>query len=371
MFYLSTRCNYKTIMAHSKCEIFSLLHLIFVALYFVATNGMLVQRERFPGVWKLFADCLPYEKDIRSKLLSLMDTDKEGDGQDALLKLNPDGTFRQCSEDYKEGRWISGKWKLKEGQPPQLLLAFNRQYYGPRFDLLLEGDSFCSERQLEVTGTVQKGKFMYPQKHPSFFENMLIDVEVLGQFSLQQVISTSSVVKETEPEEVELDMENHFQVSDFHEQNFIMTVEALVPKNKARNEVDQPVDIRSMPLQFYQNNTFQARGINKTLRGRFQVTEANILTFDVSLFGAERSSPGSVYSEGLGLSHDDERSYRGAIQRKRDKLFVVGVVMFGMDLGPDARPEPCGNFVLTQVDQDPFSLDGDHDDDDLFDSIFE
>jgi hypothetical protein len=299
-----------------------------------------------------------------------MENDKEGNEQDVLLKLNRDGTFRQCNEDCEEGRWISGKWELKEEQ--KLFLAFNRQYYGPRFDLLLQGDFFYSKGQLKVAGNVQKGKFMYPQKHPSFFESTLIDEEVLGKFTLQQAISTSSIVKETGSEETKLDSENQFRMSDFHGQSFNMTVEALIPKKKqAREEVDIPVDIRCMPIHFRRNNTFQARGVNKILRGRFQITETNQLTFDVSLFGAERSSPGSVFSEGLALSQDDERSYRGTIQKKNDKLFVEGAVTFGTDLGSDARPEPCGKFFLTQIDESALAFDERQDDDDLLDSIFE
>jgi hypothetical protein len=179
------------------------LRFLLIALGIVSTNCILVQQDRFPGIWKLVAECLPYEKDIRSNFLSLMENGKEGNKQDVLLKLNRDGTFRQCNEDLKEGRWISGKWELKEEQ--KVLLAFNRQYYGPRFDLLLQGDFFCSEGQLKVAGNVQKGKFMYPQKHPSFFESTLIDEEVLGKFTLQQVISTSSMVKETGSEETNVD----------------------------------------------------------------------------------------------------------------------------------------------------------------------
>eukprot|EP00980_Cylindrotheca_fusiformis_P029285 scaffold22850_cov179-Cylindrotheca_fusiformis.AAC.2 len=343
------------------------LGLPFVVLCVATTNAMLVQRERFHGVWKLVTDCLPYERDIRSRLLGLLENDKEND-QEFLLKLNPDGTFKQCNENYKEGKWISGNWELKEGKQQQLLLAFNRQYFGPRCDLMLQGESVSSDGQLAVDGNVQMGKFMYPAKHPRFFEATLVNKELLGQFTMQQVISTRSIMGRTTESE-ETNSENRFHESTFHGQSFILTLEPLIwKKSKARGDLNVPVDVLSMPLHFYHNNTFQALGANKILRGRFQLTETNILSFEVSLFGAGRSNPGSVWSEGHGLSHDDERSYRGVVKTTNGRLHVEGVVMFGTDMGSDARPEPCGKFILTQVDDNCHDLD---EGDDLLGSIFE
>ena len=138
-----------------------------------------------------------------------------------------------------------------------------------------------------------------------------------------------------------------------------------------------------MPVQFFTNNTFTALGVNKILRGRFQVlSNSQDIPFDgsspppqqlsmaVSLFGAGRSAPGSVFSEGLGLTHDDERTYLGEIQqhwepqRGRDakgnshrQLLVLGTVFYGTDLGEDSRPEPVARFVLLE---DGSSLGGLH-----------
>jgi hypothetical protein len=61
-----------------------------------------------------------------------------------------------------------------------------------------------------------------------------------------------------------------------------------------------------------------------------------------------------VYSEGLGLTHDDEQTYVGDIQwenreQNQDRrLFVHGTAFYGTDLGDDARPEPSGKFTLIQ-----------------------
>jgi hypothetical protein len=126
-----------------------------------------------------------------------------------------------------------------------------------------------------------------------------------------------------------------------------------------------------MPIQFFSNNTFQALAMNKILRGRFRINRNGKLSFDVSLFGSGRSAPGSVLSEGLGLTHEDKRSYLGLIQESDDRIFVDGSVVFGSDLGSDAtttRPEPAGMFLLTETkNDDSIVLDGDE----SLDSVFE
>jgi hypothetical protein len=89
-------------------------------------------------------------------------------------------------------------------------------------------------------------------------------------------------------------------------------------KGKARTEDEdeeeenaRPYDLRTMRIQFHGNSTFQAFAPHKILRGRFTVQQKvqgeHCLQFQVSLFGSGRSAPGSVYSEGRGLSHDDKR----------------------------------------------------------------
>jgi hypothetical protein len=175
-------------------------------------------------------------------------------------------------------------------------------------------------------------------------------------------------------------------------------------------------DIRAMPIQFHPNNTFTAVHTNKILRGHFGVVVSTAaatatttreneqqLWFQVSLFGSGRSVRGSVYSEGVGLSHNDQRFYVGEIlqhgsssndhteerttlatttdiceqqaraaqtmggtskakgssssdeeqqkeqMQQQQRLFVTGSVTYGSDLGSDARPEPVGTFLLTEV----------------------
>lgn len=82
------------------------------------------------------------------------------------------------------------------------------------------------------------------------------------------------------------------------------------------------------------------------------------LWFQVSLFGAGRSAPGSVFSEGIGLTHDDKRNYVGEIVERKGrhaadglKLFVSGSITVGSDFGTDARPEPVGRFQLFEISE--------------------
>lgn len=64
-----------------------------------------------------------------------------------------------------------------------------------------------------------------------------------------------------------------------------------------------------------------------------------------------------MYSEGIGLCHEDKRTYIGEIVEAnadgRRRLYVAGSLTFGSDMGSDARPEPIGNFQLFEsVDTD-------------------
>ena len=306
-----------------------------------------LERRRLPGIWRLRSDSLPYEADVRSKLTGLL-YDKPP--EEVLIKLNPDGSFKQCNEGYNEGRWLAGRWAVNDQE--RLVLAMRRQYFGPQFDVLLEGNIQETSR-LKVEGDVQKGKFMYHAKHPSFFDAPLVNSEALGRFTLEQLVATSALapvrVRVQDPYEA-----NQFEKADFYDRQFIMTVEPIDDgkRTSGRGEDprdDIPVDIRAMPIRFFANNTFRALGTNKILRGRFEITEHDELAFEVSLFGMGRSVSGSVYSEGLGLTHEDERCYVGSIDETEGRLRVEGTVTYGADMGSDARPEPVGRFILTET----------------------
>jgi hypothetical protein len=228
---------------------------------------------------------------------------------------------------------------------------------------ILQNDA--KEGRRAVQGGVYRGKFMYPKRHPSFFEQPLATKDRTGTFTMEQVLTTYSVSVQvaSKEEDSESERKRRFLPSDFYDRSFYMTIEPL-PENQSRADrkdrsepLNQPIDLRALPIQFFHNNTFQAKGVNKILRGRFGTTFYNDKTgeklwFQVSLFGAGRSMPGSVYSEGIGLTHEDKRTYVGDIEKKGERLFVSGVVTFGSDLGTDARPEPVARFLLTEMKDD-------------------
>jgi hypothetical protein len=372
-----------------KSTFFKMILPIFAGLL-LSTNSFSVERRRLPGIWKLTCDSLPFEPDLRSKLKGLLLPEHQL-GEEIWIKLNPDGSFKQCNEGYREGRWMSGRWEMTtEGS---LLLAMNRQYYGPPFDVLLQGSLLDEEQQneeqtqLKVQGQVQKGKFVYPQSHPCFFDQPLANQkeESLGPFTLEQSLSTFSIlpttVKVDEPADDNTKTKEtpFIQVSDFYNRQFIMTIEPVQSKERKGSEpLDVPVDSRSMPIQFFGNNTFKALALNKILRGRYQITTTKehddddkqelVLAFEDSLFGASLSMPESVYSEGMGLTHEDKRSYVGSIKHDTSdgRLFVQGTVTFGSDLGSVARPELVGTFFLTET-----KADDDEDDSSDNNSVFE
>ena len=369
----------------------SLVSLILVISIPLLTAFSLQVKQRLFGIWKLTTDCLPYETtDIRSKLKGLVLPESSPSGADGaiLLKLNPDGTFKQCNEGYQEGRWITGRWKVLQevvatspsdkdssetrSSQTKLFLAMNRQYYGPQFDIVLEGmldvdsPNETVSSSLTINGTVHQGKYLHPPTHPAFFEPpYLANSKALGPCRLEQAIASQSIIKDdnmySDSEKEDVVNRKKLAGADFHDKKFLMTIEPLEASQK---QSDQPVDFRTMPIRFFSNNTFSAVGVDKILRGRFQVQNIDSndddgeftqeLFMQVSLFGAGRSAPGSVYSEGLGLTHEDARTYIGTIQLqvldddKSTRLYVQGTVFFGTDLGEDARPEPVARFYLSQ-----------------------
>jgi hypothetical protein len=114
-------------------------------------------------------------------------------------------------------------------------------------------------------------------------------------------------------------------------------------------------------------------GGSTILRGKFSIVgrEKDHLYMQIWRFGFGRNVSGSVFSEGNGLSKDDEMTYWGRIQyvdengmdlneasvsqescaheirndRERvDRLMVKGSVIFGHGL----EPQPVGLFVMTE-----------------------
>lgn len=311
------------------------------------TKALVLDPRRISGIWKLRSSA-----DLTTPV------------DDVLLRLQANGSFRQCNEDYVEGYWLSGQWQC-DGD--QLILALNRQYYGPSVDTVLQGHLSAEQSGLVIEGSVECGKFMYPKQHRCFFDApMLVDAESVGVFTLTQAVASASVVEE---ERLEPSTEPVFTVKDFYDRRFILTTEPLEGRRTDDDEPG-PVDIRALPLTFYRNQTFSMTGINKILRGRY-IVENDQLSFQVSLFGAGRSAPGSVYSEGPGLTADDRRSYTGTIMSNQGRLYVDGAVTIGSDLGSDARPEPVATFLLMPLDPVIEKIDEEENDDNHRESVFD
>jgi len=332
------------------CSWLSLLVLVLVVVLPPPTQSFSVQRKHLAGIWKLQLQ--------NSVPAAFRDSKIEGD---ILIKIQDDGSFHQCNDDDRNiGQPLSGCWDFDDDDG-ELKLAVDR--HCSKQDVLLSGLISCAPKDdnnklCMPNGMLEAGKFMYPPSHAAFFgENCMAAVESAGKFQLQQVMGFQSLISmptlgENEDAGDETNAaEPQFTVSDFFGRKFFMTIEPLEGKLFEANQ--QASDIRTMPIQFFTNSTFEAIGINKILRGRFEIAEnsddhnqKNKLWFRVSRFGMGRSTPGSVYSEGIGLSHEDERTYVGIIEEEKiddekdgskTVLRVQGKVTFGNDLGSDAR----------------------------------
>jgi len=179
-------------------------------------------------------------------------------------------------------------------------------------------------------GTIEIGKFNYPRRHANFFDPPMIwKPTIMGTFRLEQILGKLTTKVSSRQDDSQDIAKYHKQ--DFYGRKFVVTTMPVPPlvqefgsppseqpyKQPQEEQEDYPsFDIRVMSIEFYQNNTFQALGSSKILRGRFGITgtQRDKLWFQVSLFGAGRSSPGSVYSEGNGLTQEDRRGYVGKIE---------------------------------------------------------
>lgn len=257
-------------------------------------------------------------------------------------------------------------------------------------------------------GSVKVGKFFYPKKHPSFFEQVMFKPDKRGSFSLRQVLGSLNT-QAAEEQEIE-----KFARHDFHNKTFLLTSSPIghklpkgnvrwsikynkfvhdPPSKAAKEQADaekaQTVPIRVMQVQFHANDTFSTvAGLGESiLRGKYDILgqDKDQLWMQVVIFGFGRSVSGSVFSEGRMLTHDDAKMYWGKIdyQKTNDgisaiesaaqdpmqptlesaedtplRLEVNGSVMFGSGL----EPMPVARFIMREVTETD-SLDYDEDDD--------
>jgi hypothetical protein len=270
-------------------------------------------------------------------------------------------------------------------------------------------------------GSVQVGRFLYPKKHPYFFDQPMFQPRKSGSFSLRQVLGSLNTQNPVEEQEIE-----KFQRADFYNKTFLLTSHPIGQRQRPRGslrwsikynkfvydppskeakqledeEKARPVQIRVMQVQFHANNTFSSvAGLGESiLRGKFDIIgqDKDQLWMQVIRFGFGRSVSGSVYSEGRMLTHEDDKTYwgpigfaeQGDLKKKKEnkeapesslvgesasidmsekvndkpgRLEVKGSVMIGWGL----EPLPVALFIMREVTElDVLDYDEDDDDDD-------
>lgn len=232
--------------------------------------------------------------------------------KERLLRISEDGTFSECSDDDGYGSTrglLHGLWDFKESENT-ILLAVESEKEPLNLEGTLDESSMTSDDaqqvNLAVKGKAYTGVRLHPRTHPSYFE--LYQPKQTDTFTLRQVLGRLFVfpsITETEDDAID---KPKFQQSDLHGKHFWLAVASLPNKSRSTTLQQQQksvqdimrqeaVDIRIMPIDFHQNNTFCATGVDKILRGRFGIsdTRRDELWFQVSLFGAGRSVSGSVY----------------------------------------------------------------------------
>lgn len=221
-----------------------------------------------------------------------------------LIRLKEDMTFSKYDEEGSES--IQGVWDYRKDNTLVLALDDNMLLEGKlsahETESMVDDPSLSDqvELHLSVEGRVQRGTFLYPRSHPSYFE--LYHPKLFGMFTLRQVLGKLFV----RPKE-QSSREPRFSMSDFHGKSFwlaVAPVQSQFEKSYSEQNVvgsledmiqQVAVDIRLYPIEFFANNTFCATGSNKILRGRFGVSGEDQLWFQVSLFGSGRSVSGSVH----------------------------------------------------------------------------
>lgn len=253
-------------------------------------------------------------------------------------------------------------------------------------------------------GSVEIGKFIYPKNHPSFFEQPMFESTPTGTFQLRQVLGSLNAKSQRDEEEYI----EKFKKEDLMGKRYLLTSYPLKPKPKGKMrwsikynkmvedknpkkgmeeeeaELNTPMPIRCMEVELFANNTFTTHaglGSSLILRGKWYVIGNNRdqLWMQVWRFGFGRSVSGSTYSEGTGLTHNDEKVYWGKIyevdhKKKEDdtegdeekdseggkKVEINGAVMMGWGL------EPCSvaRFTMIEKTEDSFIDDDEEDDDD-------
>ena len=300
-----------------------------------------IHADNVAGIWRLSSKVsfLP-SSDLKD---ASRDAVSSSSDDEALLVLSVDGSFAPCkdsdgqtssdidsppSSSFVLGGSTCGRWNFDNCQNEMILIPNRPMDADERnvHDLMLCGKVVAASASSQAKddtlgdeeedtfltikdGTIAIGRCMYPRIHPSFFDEPgpLIRSMHVGTFGMVQVLGSLNTNLEDDDDDYdggedtrELDGAVYCD-EDFFGRRFLMTVEPLHSIKGTRKYDEKkgaydnmPFDLRVMPVEFHQNRTFTAIGVNKILRGRYHVKNSK-LDMDVSLFGAGRSAPGSVY----------------------------------------------------------------------------
>ncbi len=265
------------------------------------------------------------------------------------------------------------------------------------------GDQETEDVHLSVSGEISIGKFFYPLKHPSFFDQPMFGPTPTGSFELKQVLGTLN----TQVGDGAGKLVEKFRKRDIMDKRFFLTsyplptraerlqkkmssekynkykdYKSMTNADKEREEMEKnaPMQIKSFEVALFANNTFSTiTGLGDTvLRGKWSIIgeERDQLWMNVWRFGFGRSVSGSTYSEGPYLSHFDDVSYWGKIYEvdaavgedsieddpaewKGTRIEINGAVMIGVGL------EPCSiaRFTMIEKTEDDDDIDEDDEDD--------
>lgn len=220
-------------------------------------------------------------------------------------------------------------------------------------------------------GVIASGRYTYPKSHPNFFENPMFGPMRTGTFNFRQILGSRSVADDLREEEEEM-----FVPSDLAGRRFFLSTEPLKFRKQAGrkrysrwtgNEIVEEIDVTNvnyqvMEIELCHNMTFATvggLGSANVLRGKWRIMgeKKDHFWMQVSRFGFGRSVSGSVFSEGMGLTQDDEKGFWGEIQKIMTKsnsdeedntIEIEGLIMDGYGL----EPTSTGRFKMREIRND-------------------
>ena len=238
-------------------------------------------------------------------------------------------------------------------------------------------------------GKIQTGKYMYPQNHPSFFEQPIYNPDINGRFELRQILGEYNAKLEDEKDKlIELyrkkdlvgkrfylstfplkKRRKKFEFWDKQTQSYKEGEYEPSEQEKKEDELTPGKNMQVMAVELFANNTFSTvsgLGTSTVLRGKWSIIgeKRDHLWMMVYRFGFGRSISGNTFSEGMSLTQDDEKAYWGLITQEPDgsedsieadpsqwgnkKVQIEGAVMIGWGL----EPTSTGRFKMIEIEDD-------------------